>query len=78
MIPRLLANQGLILANRIAPIFNCIVLTAYALSGKRLSIVLGDAQPDGQKAVVATQSFLREQTKLTPFERWMNIFHGGP
>jgi len=51
---RLLANQTLVLANRLAPVFSCAILTCYALSGKRLSIVLGGNEPDTQKTLVSS------------------------
>ena len=52
ILDRILANKMLSVANKIAPVISSSILTAYVLSGKKMSVVLGDEITDGQKSVI--------------------------
>ena len=73
LVSRLLASQGLILANRIAPVLSASIITCYALSGKRLSIVMGnDITIEQNKALEARRSF-----RADPKQTYLSYFFGG-
>ena len=52
VLDRILNNKMLSVANKIAPVISSSILTAYVLSGKKMSVVLGDELTDGQKQVI--------------------------
>ena len=52
VLDRILANKMLSVANKIAPVISSSILTAYVLSGKRMSVVMGDELTIPQKQVL--------------------------
>ena len=66
---RILANKALQIANRIAPVVSASILTIYAFSGKRLSIVIKDELPPGQKQAL--------EARLDSQRSWFSYFFGG-
>ena len=52
ILDRILANKVLSVANKIAPVISSSILTAYVLSGKKMSVVLGDEITGDQKHVI--------------------------
>jgi len=47
---RLLNNRGLILANRIAPVASCLILSVYALSGTKIRAL---DEPSNQQSTIS-------------------------
>ena len=52
VLDKILSNKSLTLANKIAPVISSSILSAYVLSGRKMSVVLGDEITDGQKQVI--------------------------
>ena len=72
---RILANQALQIANRIAPVISCAILSAYAAFGKRLTIVEGDQiNLNQQEAVITHNRYKIEEKSQSWFAYW---FGGG-
>ena len=69
LIAKALASQGLVLANRLAPVFSATILASYALGGKRVGIITLE---DEDMAVVKA----RTGDHLTPFDHWRSYFWG--
>jgi hypothetical protein len=69
----MLASQGLMLANRVAPVISATIITTYALSGKRLSIVMGNEITIDQHQAIETH----KQFRASPHQRHLSYFFGG-
>ena len=71
VLDKILANQVLTLANKVAPIISSSLLLGYFLSGKKMSVVLGDEITDDQKHVIdARMDALERKT-------WWSFGSGG-
>lgn len=52
VLDKILNNKTLAVANKIAPVISSSILLGYVMSGKRMSVVLGDEITSGQKSVI--------------------------
>jgi hypothetical protein len=75
MFPKLLSNilasQSLLVANRVAPVVSCGILTGFAFMGKRLTVVEGDQiNLNQQEAVITHNQYKIEERSQSWFAYW--------